>query len=372
MAKRDYYDILEITKGANDQDIKKAYRKLAKKYHPDVNKETGAEAKFKEINEAYEVLSDPQKKATYDQYGHAAFENGGHGAGGFGGAGFGGGFEDIFESFFGGGFGGGSSSRSNGPRKGQDRLMSLRVSFMDAIFGKNETIKINVDEECHQCHGSGAYSKDDVKPCNRCHGSGRVTTQQRTAFGVFQSQAVCPDCNGRGKKIERACDVCKGKGYENKNVNVDVKIPAGIESGQRLRVAGKGERGSNGGPNGDLFIEVRVDTHQFFKRDHKNIHIKVPISAVDAALGTVIDVPTVHGDVELTIPQGTQPNQQFRLKGKGVKDLRSTDYGDQYVEVDIKVANKISKEEKDLYIKLRELQKKSKESVFDKFKKAFK
>ncbi len=367
--KRDYYEVLGLSKGASADEIKKAYRKLAKKYHPDVNKEAGAEEKFKEINEAYEVLSDPQKKATYDQFGFAGMD----GAQGFGGQGFGGfsGFDDlgdIFGSFFGGGFGGGSRRASNGPRKGEDRFMQMRIDFMDAIFGKTETITLEVDEVCDDCSGSGAKSKSDITSCSHCGGTGRVTTQQRTPFGVFQSQAVCPDCQGTGKKILNKCSKCHGKGYEHKRVKLDIKIPAGIQSGQQVRVPNKGERGSNGGPNGDLYIEILVGRHSQFVRDGNDIRISVPISAVDAVLGCKIDVPTVHGDVELTIPAGTQYGQQFRLKGKGVHTSRMQ--GDQYVEIRIEIPTKLSKEEKELFEKIRS--KKEHESPFEKFKKKFK
>ncbi|SJZ73979.1 molecular chaperone DnaJ [Anaerorhabdus furcosa] len=373
--KRDYYEVLGLAKGASEADIKKAYRTLAKKYHPDMNKDAGAEDKFKEISEAYEVLSDPQKKASYDQFGHAGMEGAGFGgAGGFSGGGFDD-LNDIFGSFFGGGFGGfggqQGQARRNGPRKGQDRFMQMKVEFMDAIFGKTETINLGVDEQCSECLGTGAHSKDDITVCPTCGGSGTVVTQQRTPFGVFQSQSVCPTCNGTGKSIKRKCSKCGGKGYEHKRVSVDVKIPAGIQSGQQLRVQGKGERGENGGPNGDLYIEVLVKKHDFFTRDGKNISISIPISSVDATLGCQVDVPTVYGDVELTIPAGTQTGTKFRLKEKGVKDSRGA--GDQYVIVDVEINKKLSKEEKELYKKLQDLQKKSgKESVFDKFKKAFK
>lgn len=370
--KRDYYEVLGLSKGASDQEIKKAYRSLAKKYHPDMNKEPGAEEKFKEVNEAYEVLSDPQKKANYDQFGFAGVDGEAGGFGGFSSADFGD-INDIFGSFFGGGFGGSSRRSSTGPRRGQDRYMQMKINFMDAIFGKNETIKIDVDEQCPDCMGSGAHSKEDIKVCGRCGGSGTVVTQQRTAFGVFQSQSVCPECGGTGKKIIRKCSRCNGKGYEHKRVEVEVKIPAGIQSGQQLRVSGKGERGTNGGPNGDLFIEIIVGRHDYFVREGKNISISVPISSVDATLGCKIDVPTVYGDVELNIPAGTQSGTQFRLRGKGVKDLRSSDQGDEYVQVNVEIPKKLSREEKELYEKLRSASRKNdKESVFDKFKKAFK
>ncbi|CAM3657938.1 molecular chaperone DnaJ [Erysipelothrix urinaevulpis] len=368
--KRDYYEVLGVSKSATDDEIKKAYRKLAKQYHPDVNKDPGAEEKFKEVQEAYEVLSDSTKRGNFDQFGHAAFDqNGGFGQGGFSGGGFGDSFEDIFSSFFGGGFGGGSSYDQNAPRKGQDRFMSMRIDFMEAIFGVEKTVTLNVDEECTTCHGTGAHSKSDVKTCSTCNGTGQTVRQQRTPFGVVQTQGVCPDCNGKGKTISKHCKDCKGAGYINKRVNVDIKVPAGIFSGQQLRVSGKGERGANGGPNGDLLIEIVVGSHKHFKRDGSNIHITIPLSTIDATLGTEIDVPTVHGDVTLTIPAGTQPNTKFRLKEKGVKDLRTGRLGDQFVEVKLEVPTKLSKSEKELYEKLKE---DKGDSVFDRFKKAFK
>lgn len=366
--KRDYYEVLGLDKGASADEIKKAYRKLAKKYHPDMNKEPGAEEKFKEVNEAYECLSDPQKKATYDQFGHAGMD-GAQGFGqGFSGADFGG-FEDIFGSFFGGGFGGGSRTRSNnGPRRGNDRYMQMRIDFMDAVFGKKETISLEVDEVCSECLGSGARSKDDIHTCPTCGGSGKVITQQRTAFGVFQSESVCPECHGTGKKITNKCPKCGGKGYEHKKVKLDIKIPAGINTGQQIRISGKGERGANGGPNGDLYIEIIVGSHAHFVRDGNDIMIEVPISSIDATLGCSVDVPTVYGDVSLKIPAGTQTGTKFRLREKGIKGNRGT--GDQYVIVKVDIPKKLSKEEKDLYEKLRKADKY--ESPFEKFKKAFK
>lgn len=372
MAKRDYYEVLGIAKGASDDEIKRAYRKMAKKYHPDVNKEADAEEKFKEVNEAYEVLSDPQKKAVYDQYGHAGLDGqgGAGGFGGFGGADFGG-FEDIFGSFFGGGFGGGSQRRANtGPRKGNDRFMQMRIDFMDAIFGKTETITIDLDEQCSHCHGSGAKSESDVETCPTCGGRGRVVTQQRTPFGMMQSESVCPHCNGTGKHVKVKCPECNGKGYEHKRVKLDIKIPAGINSGQQVRVPNKGELGVNGGPNGDLYIEIIVNRHKNFVREGNDIRISVPISSVDATLGCEVEVPTVYGDVNLKIPAGTQHGTQMRLKGKGVKSLRGVQ-GDQYVEIKVEIPTKLSREEKEIYEKLRKAERKG-GSVFEKFKKAFK
>ena len=372
--KRDYYEVLGISKGASDDEIKKAYRSLAKKYHPDVNKAPDAEAKFKEINEAYEVLSDPHKKATYDQFGHAGMDGAGFGnfqgfSGGFGD------FDDILNSFFGGGMGSGFSrrSRSNtGPMQGNDSYMRLEIPFLDACFGIKKTINISYDEPCAACNGLGAASASDIQTCPTCNGSGSVLQQQRTAFGVFQTQSVCPDCNGSGKKIKKVCPKCKGKGHNRKNVDVDVDIPAGINTGQSLRIQGKGEAGRNGGPNGDLYIEIFVQPHKQFERDGKNIYLDVPLSFVDATIGTSVDIPTIHGDVTMKIPAGTQNGKQFRLKGKGVKDIRGGKQGDQIVTINLKVDEDLSKKEKELYKQLQEMQgTKSGESIWTRFKKQF-
>lgn len=369
--KRDYYDVLGISKSATDDEIKRAYRKLAKKYHPDINKEPDAADKFKEINEANEVLSDPQKRAAYDQFGHAGVD---------GNAGFGGGagfadfddLNDIFGSFFGGGFGGGRSSRaSNSPRKGQDRYMQLRIDFMDAIFGKSTELTINVDEECPDCHGTGAYSKDDISVCTKCNGRGVVQQATRTMFGTMMNTTTCPECRGTGKFIRRKCTSCHGEGYVHKTVKIDVKIPAGIQSGQQLKVSGKGERGVNGGPNGDLYLEIIVGKHENYTRDGKDIHITIPLSVADAALGCKKDVPTPYGDIELTVPEGTQHGQKLRIRGKGVPDIRGGATGDEYVHIDIKIPTKLSREEREIYEKLRNIENKN-GSIFDKFKNAFK
>ena len=378
MAKRDYYEVLGLAKGATQDEIKKAYRKLAKKYHPDVNKDPGAEEKFKEINEAYEVLSDDNKRAAYDRYGFAGQEAGfGQGFGGFS-SGFGGmdDLNDIFSSFFGGGFGGGfgqSSRRRNASRpiRGENRYMSLNVDFLDAIHGVDRTIRIEVDKPCEHCHATGAKSDNDIRVCPTCNGTGQVTRQTRTAFGIMQQVGECPDCHGTGKIIDRKCEECGGRGYIHKREEIDVKIPEGIQSGQQIRVAGYGERGANGGPNGDLYIEINVLPHKYFTRQGNNIYIKVPISSLDATLGCKVDVPSVYGDVELNIPAGTQPNQQFRMKGYGAKDVRTSNVGDQYVEIEVTIPKKLSREEKDLYSQLAKRTPK-KESVFDKFKRNFK
>ena len=373
MAKRDYYDVLGLSKNASEDDIKKAYRKLAKKYHPDINKEADAEEKFKEVNEAYEVLNDPQKKATYDQFGHAGLENGGMGSG-FGG--FSGGFGDlgdIFESFMGGGFSnfgfGGRTSRQSGPIKGENRYMQMSIEFLESVKGIKKTINISVDKKCDACDGSGAKSKSDIFTCKTCGGSGKVTRQNRTPFGIMQSVGECPDCYGTGKTIKNRCTKCSGSGYNNVKESVEVNIPAGISSGQQVRIQGYGERGINGGPNGDLYLEIIVKSHKYFQREGNDIYIEVPISAIDATLGAKIDVPTCNGDVSLTIPPGTQPGQKLRLKGYGVKSLRTSAVGDQYVIVRVEVPTKLSKEERELYEKLQSI---NSESIFTKFKKAFK
>ena len=369
MAKRDYYEVLGVSKNATDQEIKKAYRELAKKHHPDVSKEADAAEKFKEVQEAYEVLIDKQKRAQYDQFGHAAFDQ----SAGFGG--FGGGFDDlsdIFGSFFGGGFGGGSGGgRRGGPTKGQSRYLQVTIDFNDAVYGKQIDIPLDIDEVCSDCGGSGAYSKADIVTCPTCNGRGKVTSQQRTIFGVFQSETVCPDCKGSGKSVKRSCSKCKGSGYEHKKIKVELKIPAGIQSGQQLRVVGKGEKGRNGGPNGDLLVEIMVRKHRYFVRDGKDISITIPISAVDATLGCQVDVPTPYGDVSLTIPEGTQPQTKFRLKGKGMKSLNGGIDGDQYVIVDIEIPKKLNREERQLFVDLQNKSKATK-SVYERFKEAFK
>lgn len=374
--KRDYYEVLGISKGASEDEIKKAYRKLAKKYHPDVNKAPDAEEKFKEINEAYEVLSDPQKRATYDQFGFAGMDGAGFGQG-F--SGFSGGFDDlgdIFSSFFGGDMGGFGSARgrtNTGPMRGDDILKRLEIGFMEACFGTTKTIRINVDETCTACGGSGAASPSDVETCPTCKGRGTVITQQRSILGVVQSQRPCPECGGSGKKIRKVCPQCAGRGYQTKTQNVEVKIPVGINSGQRLRVAGKGGRGANGGPNGDLYLEILVRPHDKFIRDGKNILLEIPITAVDATLGTTVDVPTINGEVTMKIPAGTQEGTQLRLRGEGVPDSRGGKAGDQLCTVRIKIDKKLTAKEKKLYEELRELEgKPGKENIWDRFINSFK
>lgn len=374
--KRDYYEVLGVTKQTSADDIRRAYRKLAKKYHPDINKEPDAEEKFKEVQEAYEVLSDPEKKAKYDQFGHAAFEQGAGGFGGFNGGFSGdfGGFDDIFSSFFGGGMGGmgGASKRRTGPIQGDDVFRTIQIDFMEAIKGCTKELRLVVDEMCPHCHGSGAKTSNDVQTCPTCGGTGQVRQQTRTAFGNFVTTTTCPDCGGTGKIIKEKCPHCSGNGYNRKNVTVDLTIHPGTPNRQRYRIAGKGERGMNGGPNGDLYVEVQVRPHEHFVRDGRNIHITIPVSAIDAILGCEVDVPTVYGECTLKIPEGTQHGQLFRMKEKGVKDMRSNVYGDQIVKVEVKIPTKVSKEDKELYQQIKANEEKKGESFFSKFKKSFK
>lgn len=359
--KKDFYETLGISKSASKDEIKSAYRKLAKKYHPDLNQEPGAEQKFKDVQEAYDILYDDSKRASYDQFGHAAFEQGGPGNGNpFGGGFSSSGFQDvdlndIFSSFFGGGS---SRQRKNyGPQKGDDTLTRMRISFMDAVLGRKVTIPVTYDEPCEKCGGTGAKSSSDIVNCGQCNGTGYVKTQQRTLFGVMEGQAVCPTCHGTGKIIKNKCDACGGKGYQRVKKDITVNVPAGINSGQQIRVAGKGSRGANGGPNGDLYLEIVIIEHKIFKRNGNDIHIEVPLGFVEAALGTKIDVPTVYGTVELKVPAGTQPQQILKLKNKGIKDMRRGTPGDQYVHLNIKTPTSLSKEQKTILENYKDTQK---------------
>ena len=372
--KKDLYETLGVNKSASKDEIKSAYRKLAKKYHPD-NHETGNAEKFKEVQEAYDILYDDQKRSAYDQFGFAAFEQGAGqpGSNPFeGGFGFGGeevNLGDIFSQFFGGGR---RQQRANtGPRRGNDAIIRVKVDFMDTILGRDIEIPLTIDETCSACGGTGAKSASDIKSCPQCNGMGYVRTQRRSLFGMVEQQETCPRCNGRGKIVTNSCPNCGGKGYNRVKKNVKVHIIAGINNGQQIRVQGMGERGVNGGPNGDLFVEINVKPHQYFKRDGNDIHLNVPIDFVDAILGTSVDVPTVYGEATLNIPAGTQPGQIFRMKGQGVKDLRSGRPGDQYIHLDIKMPTSLNKEQKELLNKYRDSQKKD-DSLLAKFKKMFK
>lgn len=377
--KRDYYEVLGVNKSASKDEIKSAYRKLAKKYHPD-NKETGDEAKFKEAQEAYDILYDDQKRSTYDQFGHAAFEQAGGnpggnpfqggGFGGFGGFGDGEGVDlnDIFSSFFGGGSR--SSRRQSGPQKGQDVLMRVRIDFMDAILGKDIDISFNYDETCATCQGTGAKPGTVAETCPTCHGTGTIRTRQQSLFGTIENQQVCPQCGGTGKVIKDKCPDCGGAGYKRVKKTQKIHIPAGINEGQQIRLSGMGERGLNGGPYGDMYVEVIIKGHEYFKRERNDVHIEIPLDFIDAILGTKINVPTVYGDVLLTIPEGTQPGQVMRMKGQGIKDLRSQKPGDQYVHLNIKMPTNLSREQKSILEKYKDSCKES-DSFYSKFKKAF-
>ena len=351
---RNYYDVLGVSKTADEKEIKSAFRKLAKQYHPDINKEPGAEEKFKEIGEAYAVLSDPEKKKQYDQFGHEAFTQGAA-QGGFGG-GFGGfsgfGAEDIdlssiFEDLFGGGmFGGGSRRNSNRPTKGRDSLVKVNLSFEEAVFGCKKTINLDLDSECDSCSGKGGSGE---QTCSTCGGRGRVVSQQRTMFGVFQSESTCPDCNGKGKTFKDVCRKCSGKGHVIKNKEIEVTIPEGVDTGYQLRISGKGAAGYNGGPNGDIYLEFNVKDHPLFERKENDIYLDVPITVTEAVLGCKKEIPTLTGSVVLDIDAGSQPGDQLRLRGKGVKDPTRKKTGDMYVVLDVIIPTKLDKKQKDLF-----------------------
>lgn len=347
MDKKDYYEVLGVSKTASDAEIKSAFRKLAKKYHPDVSKEPDAAEKFKEAQEAYAVLSDPDKRKQYDQFGHAAFANGAGGAGGYDFSGFD--FSDIFSDLFGssfGGFGFRGGSSSSRARKGNDRLVRMNLSFEEAAFGTKKTIKVDTTETCEACHGKGGHGETT---CSTCHGSGTVTSEQRTMFGSFMTRTTCPDCNGKGKTFDRTCHECRGKGRIKVNKEIEVKIPAGVNTGNQLRVSGKGEAGLNGGPNGDLYLEFVVEEHPIFVRDDNDIYLRVPVTITEAVLGTKKDIPTLYGTVTLTIPAGTSNNDKQRLKGKGIEDVNSGRKGDMYVILNVVMPKKLSKEQKRLF-----------------------
>ncbi|GAB6169635.1 molecular chaperone DnaJ [Clostridium carnis] len=346
MANKDYYASLGLEKGASDDEIKKAFRKLAIKYHPDKNQgNKEAEDKFKEINEAYQVLSDPEKKARYDQFGTADFDGSGFGSGGFGGFDFSdmGGFGDIFDSFFGGGGG----RRRNGPQRGEDLEYTLNLTFEEAIFGVEKEISINRSEKCETCRGNGAKEGTSPKTCPTCNGQGQVRVQRQTPLGSFVSTSTCNTCGGTGKVIEQPCSKCSGKGHVRKNRKITVNIPAGVDTGNVMPLRGQGEHGTNDGPPGDLYIRINVAPSKKFTRKGNDIYIDTHISMGKAALGTEITVPTVDGDVKYTIPAGTQSGVLFRLKGKGVPRVNSTGRGDQYVKVIVDIPKNLNEKQKD-------------------------
>ncbi len=380
--KRDYYEVLGLSKGASEEELKQAFRKLSRKYHPDFNPgDKEAEEKFKEVNEAYEVLSDPDKKARYDQFGHAGVDPS-YGGGGYGG-GFSGGFgdmgdiSDIFSSVF-GSFGGmgGSRSNPNAPRRGQDIQTNVNISFMEACFGKKVDLNINRMEKCPDCGGSGAEPGSQPETCPDCYGTGQVKVTQRTPFGTISSQKSCTRCGGKGKIIKTPCRKCRGNGRVSVSKNITVDIPAGIDDEQTIRVSGQGHGGINGGPAGDLHVTVTVRPDAIFERDGYDVHTEMPITFVQAALGAEVTVPTIDGTVKYTIPEGTQPGTIFRFKGKGIKMLNRSERGNQFVHVTIEVPSDLTKKQKDL---LREFDGslddkknyKKRNNFFDKIKQAF-
>lgn len=386
--KRDYYEVLGVSKGASDEEIKKAYRKLAKKYHPDLNKNNPEAAdKFKEAGEAYEILSDKQKRQRYDQFGFAGVDpsyGGGGGAGGFNGFG-GAGFEDfdlgdIFGNFFGGGFGGGrSSSHRNAPQKGESIQKTVMLSFEEAAFGCDKEIQIDRIDNCTECGGTGAKKGTTSETCSHCHGTGQVQQSQRTPLGIFSTTTTCPKCHGTGKIIKEPCRKCGGTGKVRSKRKLSVHIPAGIDDGQSISLRGQGSAGVNGGPAGDVYITVGIRPHPIFTRNGYDVLCEVPITFSQAALGDTLIVPTIDGKAEYTIPEGTQPETVFRLRGKGIQSVNGKGKGDQYVTVKLEVPKKLTERQKELLKELDDLateenhqQKKNFKDTWNRIKKNFK
>ena len=369
--KRDYYEVLGISKTASKDEIRSAYRQMAKKYHPDINHDPDAPKKFQEVQEAYDVLSDDNKRAAYDQYGFAAFNQGSSTGGtgnpfenaGFTSADFGS-FDDLFDSILNGGRR--RQRGSSGPQKGNDTLYRVKISFMDAINGTHITVPLTYDEPCEACHGSGAASDSDITTCSYCGGTGYVKQRQQTIFGVMESQTSCPHCHGTGRMVRNKCQKCGGNGYNRVHKDIDVTVPAGINEGQQIRVKGKGERGSLGGPNGDLYVEIKIAEDKRFRREGNDIHTDLELGFVDAALGTTVDVETVYGTVSVDIPAGTQPNAILKLRGKGVKDLRTGKPGDQFLHVNLHTPTDLSKTQKDLLTQFQKEEQSKKKSWWKK------
>ncbi|MDQ0058389.1 molecular chaperone DnaJ [Paenibacillus harenae] len=369
--KRDYYEVLGVGKDASADDIKKSYRQLARKYHPDVNKEADAETKFKEVKEAYDVLSDDGKRSTYDRYGHVD-PNQGMGGGGNGDFG---GFGDIFDMFFGGG--GGGRRDPNAPQRGNDLQYTMTVEFKEAVFGKETEITIPRTESCDTCHGSGAKAGTKPETCTICKGSGQQEVVQNTPFGRMVNRRACTNCSGTGRVIKEKCGTCHGAGKVKRQRKINVRIPAGVDEGAQIRLSGEGEGGLRGGPAGDLYIVIRVKAHEFFEREGDDIYCEVPLTFAQAALGDEIEIPTLTEKIKLKVPAGTQTGTYFRLKGKGVPKLRGYGQGDQHVKVTVVTPTSLTDEQKDL---LRQLggpasdagnDQEHHESIFERMKKAF-
>ena len=368
MAKRDYYDVLGVNKSATPDQIKSAYRKLAVKHHPDKNKgDKAAEEKFKEASEAYHVLSNAERKQSYDNFGHAAFENGGGGRGGFGNFDFSSSFSDIFEDFFGEGFGGGRRSRRSNNR-GSDLRYDLSITLEEAYTGKKQDIKFSTSEKCDTCKGSGSKPGHDAGSCSMCGGNGQVRSNQ----GFFTVQQTCPQCSGSGEEITNPCTSCSGQGKQQASKRLSVSIPKGVDDGTRIRLAGKGEAGSRAAGSGDLYLFINVYSHDLFKRSDENLFFECPISIADAALGTSIEIPTIDGGkAKIKIPSGTQSGKQFRLKGKGMPHMRGSGIGDLYVQVNTEVPVSLNREQKELLEKFRDIEnEKSNPSIKKFFQKA--
>lgn len=341
MNKLDYYEVLGVSKNATEAEIKSAFKTLAKKYHPDVSKEPNAEQKFKEAQEAYAVLSDKDKRAQYDRFGHQAFDNAG--GGGFNSSDFDFGdiFGDIFGSSFGFDFGRGSQSRR---RKGRDLSVSMEITFEEAVFGCEKEVLVETNVSCDDCDGDGGFGK---KTCSHCHGSGTVTTEQRTILGAFMTRTTCPYCNGSGYSHEKTCNTCSGKGTVRKKKTLKINVPAGVDDGNQLRVAGKGESISGGTP-GDLYIQFRVKKHQFFEREEDDIYIELPITITDAIIGCKKEIPTLYGNVILTIPNGTQSGDKHRIKGKGIENVRTKRKGDMFIIINVVIPKKLDRKQREL------------------------
>lgn len=351
--KRDYYEVLGLNKGADEASIKKAYRSLAKKYHPDMNPNNAeAEQKFKEVNEAYSVLSDPDKKAKYDQFGHAAFDqSAGGGYGGYGGFGDFGDIGDIFSSFFGGGFGdfgGGSSSRRNAPQRGEDIGVRITLTFEEAAFGTKKDISYNRIQKCDECHGTGAEKGTTAETCSSCRGTGQKRVMQRMGGMQFQTTVTCDSCRGTGKIIKSPCSNCRGTGYVKITKKLSVDIPAGINDGERIALRGQGSDGRNGGPAGDLIIQVSIKPHKIFRREGYNVYCDVPVTVAEATLGAEIDIPTLEGQIKYDLPEGTQPGTQFALRGKGIQYLNYPNRkGDLIFTAVVEIPKGLSQKQKD-------------------------